>query len=585
MKFRRWLAVTFVLVLGGLLLISTMIHAAPNYVTFDWSTKYNNSIRAYLQPANNWTWATSEILSPNPSQLGAWKWSAPYNWTRAYVVTNIEGNYETYKVCTGRTSSDPGDPYQLFNDPRNRCFKVWRTGSSSVDWVEVFNIYGQVKDSNGVAVSGVTISLDTGGSTTTDSNGEYSFVNLDSGSYTIILSKSDYVFSPSSRTVSGGPDYHVTGQDFTGTKIPDAPTLSTISNTDKDGNYTADWSDVSGASSYELEEDDNADFSSPTSVYAGGDSQYTVNGQIGGVWYYRVRASNVAGDSDWSNTESVIVKPAAPTLNPISNLDYDNNYNLIWSASVTVLTYTLEEGTSPNFASPVVRFIGSHTQYSVTDQTKGIWYYRVQTTNAGGTSGWSNVVSTAVGTLFSLAPTSVITNTPYALHVYTLTLMNEAPHADTFHLTYIATDTSKLPVSMPDKAWKYTWVTRVVTAPISVEGQTSVRVPITIEIPANEQAWVTHTLTVTATSQTYGTQQQATLQTSTRARWNGSRWVSCRFDLGGSGRVNWKDVMVVNAHLGSTLVKDMIYDFDHSGTITEEDRLIIFSKLGRWCAP
>lgn len=217
MKFQRRAIVAFLLILSGLFLTVTTIYSAPTYVTFDWSTAYNNSIRAYLQPANNWTWATSEILSPNPRQLGAWKWSAPYNWTRAYVVTNIEGSYETYKVCTGRTSSDPGDPYQLFNDPRNRCFKVWRTGSSSVDWVEVFNIYGQVKDNNGASISGVTISLNTGASTTTDSNGKYSFVNLESGSYTLTPSKNGYTFSPSSRTVSGGPDYHVTDQNFTGT--------------------------------------------------------------------------------------------------------------------------------------------------------------------------------------------------------------------------------------------------------------------------------------------------------------------------------------------------------------------------------
>jgi murein DD-endopeptidase MepM/ murein hydrolase activator NlpD len=217
MKFQRRAIVAFLLILSGLFLTVTTIYSAPTYVTFDWSTAYNNSIRAYLQPANNWTWATSEILSPNPRQLGAWKWSAPYNWTRAYVVTNIEGSYETYKVCTGRTSSDPGDPYQLFNDPRNRCFKVWRTSSSSVDWVEVFNIYGQVKDNNGAGISGVTISLNTGASTTTDSKGKYSFVNLESGSYTLTPSKNGYTFSPSSRTVSGGPDYHVTDQNFTGT--------------------------------------------------------------------------------------------------------------------------------------------------------------------------------------------------------------------------------------------------------------------------------------------------------------------------------------------------------------------------------
>ncbi len=91
---------------------------------------------------------------------------------------------------------------------------------------------------------------------------------------------------------------------------PEAPVLSTISNPDGNGNYTVDWSNVTGVSSYTLEEDNNADFTSPTTRYSGSDSQYAVSGQATGIWYYRVKASNAAGDSDWSNTESTSVQPS-----------------------------------------------------------------------------------------------------------------------------------------------------------------------------------------------------------------------------------------------------------------------------------
>jgi len=88
---------------------------------------------------------------------------------------------------------------------------------------------------------------------------------------------------------------------------PSAPTLYAISNPDGDGNYTVEWSDIGNATSYTLQEDDNSGFSSPTTVYNGTASQYAVSGKADGRWYYRVRASNSNGNSDWSNVVSAYV--------------------------------------------------------------------------------------------------------------------------------------------------------------------------------------------------------------------------------------------------------------------------------------
>jgi len=100
------------------------------------------------------------------------------------------------------------------------------------------------------------------------------------------------------------------------TESPSAPTLYAISNPEGDGNYIVDWSDVSGASTYTLQEDDSAGFSSPVVRYSGGDSRYVVSGQPAGTWHYRVRASNVAGDSDWSNAASVTVMSGSDAYEP-----------------------------------------------------------------------------------------------------------------------------------------------------------------------------------------------------------------------------------------------------------------------------
>jgi hypothetical protein len=94
--------------------------------------------------------------------------------------------------------------------------------------------------------------------------------------------------------------------------IPTSPVLNPISNNEGDGSYTVSWSSSMGATTYTLEEDDHAGFSSPTTVYSGGGLSKAINGRQVGTYYYRVRASNSYGSSDWSNVESVQVTVPPP---------------------------------------------------------------------------------------------------------------------------------------------------------------------------------------------------------------------------------------------------------------------------------
>lgn len=116
--------------------------------------------------------------------------------------------------------------------------------------------------------------------------------------------------------------------------IPQAPLLAPISNPDGNGNYLVDWSDVAGAAGYRLQEDDNADFSSPADRYAGSGSQYQVLEQPSGIWYYRALAGNAGGDSPWSNTESVTADSVPPASTAASST-YDTSQPIPvdWSAA------------------------------------------------------------------------------------------------------------------------------------------------------------------------------------------------------------------------------------------------------------
>jgi len=177
---------------------------------------------------------------------------------------------------------------------------------------------------------------------------------------------------------------------------PDAPILYPISNPDGNGDYLVDWSDANGATGYCLEEDDNSAFTSPTVRYTGASSQYEVVGQVGGTWYYRACASNASGDSPWSNTEYASVIPAAPILAPISNPDGNGDYLVDWNDVTGATSYCLEEDDNSAFTSPTPRYTGASSQYQVTGQQGGTWYYRVRASNVAGDSPWSNTESVGV---------------------------------------------------------------------------------------------------------------------------------------------------------------------------------------------
>jgi subtilisin family serine protease len=177
---------------------------------------------------------------------------------------------------------------------------------------------------------------------------------------------------------------------------PAAPTLSPIANPDGDGTYLVDWSDLPSASSYMLQEDSNSTFGSPDAVYAGPAGQFQVTGHAAGTWFYRVRASNGAGDSPWSSTQAVAVEPSAPVLDPIDNPSNGDEYLVSWSAPLGAAGYRLEEDDNSSFTSPSTRYDGSDLQYAITGQPAGNWYYRVLAYNPAGDSPWSNTAGTTV---------------------------------------------------------------------------------------------------------------------------------------------------------------------------------------------
>jgi len=184
-----------------------------------------------------------------------------------------------------------------------------------------------------------------------------------------------------------------------------APTLSPISNPENDGAYLVSWSAVSGATGYTLQEDDNASFSSPATRYSGAATQTAISGQAVGTWYYRVRATAGGLQSDWSTAVSTQVLPQAPALATITNPAQADAYLVNWSDVGGASGYRLEQSANSAFSTVTVRYVGATSQYQVTGQPGGTWYYRVFSLAGGLQSGPSNVVSTTVAASSLSAPT------------------------------------------------------------------------------------------------------------------------------------------------------------------------------------
>lgn len=182
---------------------------------------------------------------------------------------------------------------------------------------------------------------------------------------------------------------------------PVAPFLNAVDNPTHGNSFPVDWSDVVGATHYELQEDEYESFYSPEIAYAGANSSAQMVDHPGGTWYFRVRVATDGGTSTWSNVESIDIVPLAPTIRPIRNTEGDGEYWVMWDAPSGASAYTLQEDDNPEFVSPFEYDTGAAAYHQATGQPYGAWYYRVAARGGFGSSAWSNVQSTGV---FSGAP-------------------------------------------------------------------------------------------------------------------------------------------------------------------------------------
>ena len=183
------------------------------------------------------------------------------------------------------------------------------------------------------------------------------------------------------------------------------------------------WLPLAYAASYDVQIDNDANFSSPVAtVSATKMSAWAYTEPLAaGTYYWRVRRNDADNrDGAWSTVRSFVLAPTAPTLVSPTNGTFPDPATLLlqWSASQPAPSYQVEVSTSATFAS----FVSGYPQTTVMTSwapkaffTNGTYYWRVKARNAAGTAvATSSVWSFKIG---EKTPFTDISSSPFKPYI------------------------------------------------------------------------------------------------------------------------------------------------------------------------
>lgn len=165
---------------------------------------------------------------------------------------------------------------------------------------------------------------------------------------------------------------------------------------------TIQWNAAKEALSYDVEVSTKTSFS-PLAFSKQGitDTSCSPTGLLGStIYYWRVKANNPVGSSDWSSVWSfttIMQAPAVPTLaSPIHKaMNQSLSMTLSWNPASNAQTYHMQFGLDSLFTAVVVDdSLLTSQQREIGPLEEGkTYYWRVRAKNEGGTSAWSTVWS------------------------------------------------------------------------------------------------------------------------------------------------------------------------------------------------
>ncbi|MFH1766573.1 MAG: hypothetical protein ABH826_00550 [Patescibacteria group bacterium] len=183
--------------------------------------------------------------------------------------------------------------------------------------------------------------------------------------------------------------------------VPQAPVLAEPGDSVGSGNpFTVSWSEIAFASYYKVEEDTDINFSHPTTAYLGSGTSFSdsISSSEAIIYYYRVKAVNAAGSSNWSETKNIAVAvtvlPSRPELiDPGTSFTSGTAFNTAWISSTDGIIFEFERDTSTAFNEAVRIYSGPRTAVAqtLTVEEDTTYYFRVRARSNSGYSDWSSI--------------------------------------------------------------------------------------------------------------------------------------------------------------------------------------------------
>lgn len=200
------------------------------------------------------------------------------------------------------------------------------------------------------------------------------------------------------------------------------------------------WQDVPGADQYDLQVALSTDFSNPVinESLTGNSFSGTQQLDFSTTYYWRVRASNVTGTTDWSDVWSfttIIEKPEPVTVNILpgeSQSQVSLLTDFLWEPSARASDYTIQISRNENFSTLPISGSVTSPQFSnnIPLEPAQVYYWRVRASNIGGLSDWSEpftftsvVDETKINDNFP-NPFNTVTNLRYQLSTQTNVLID-----------------------------------------------------------------------------------------------------------------------------------------------------------------
>lgn len=204
-----------------------------------------------------------------------------------------------------------------------------------------------------------------------------------------------YITSVDAKTSNNDTDGQDTSEVTVGMAVPPVPSTPSAS----DGTYTdrvrVIWSSVSAATSYRVYRCTNTSISSCGTYYTDTASPYDDTGAVAGItYYYRLKACNGAGCSDYSGYNSgyrAVSPPPIPATPSASDGTYMDRVRVSWGSVSGATSYRVHRCTSTSTSTCSTYFTDTASPYDDIGASPGVvYYYRLKACNTAGCSDLSS---------------------------------------------------------------------------------------------------------------------------------------------------------------------------------------------------